>query len=376
MIFDSYDEAYLKLCGLCRYLPTDLQKRYDSPLFSRNIVANLEEHRLIKKQSNGLSFKLSRMGRKVLSEMGYVFPEDARMDIKRPAYQRKLKNAQWNVLLYLAGIQVFGKTAGELSGDETGYTSSLMMRSGSNMRVLAGTRFLGILRIYDSVYIPYYTDGWIMPNYEKEIFRSQAAAVKGAERLKLILTGDTLEEVWEKIHPPSPGELLPKGMRSFDRALEEMPYETMLFSLNRDGVFQMSLVSCRKYRERIAKGLGCSGNDLKCQCDGMIQGTPYIIGIDMNLERVVKILKQLEMQDNKTIPKIVCFSFQKNVLLKALALYRCPKAILVTLDKKSMSRIFPELAERQAKRKPYWTKEGGTLEVNEKTTQRLDQEAD
>ncbi len=366
MIFDSFDEAYLKLCGLCRYLPAGLQKRYDSPLFTRAVITNLEEHRLIKRQSNNLSFKLSRMGKKVLGEMGYEFPEDARMDIKRPAYQRKLKNAAWNVLLYLAGIDVFGESVRGLSEKETGYVSSLMIRSDANMRVLAATRYLGILKLYDTVYIPYYAEGWLMPGHETEIFKSQVGAIQGVSRLHLLLMSETLEEVWDQIHPPQRSKPLQKGMRQIDRALEEMLYDTVLLPLNRDGVLQMRVMACRNYRSRIACGLGCDievpkelGNS-----DGISRGVPYIVGVDLNMERITRALKQIIMHSAE-VPKIVCFPFQKNVLIKGLLLYGCQKTILVTLDKKSTYRIFPELTI-QPVREPYRTKEGGYMEVNER----------
>ncbi len=367
MIFDSFDEAYLKLCGLCRYLPTGLQKRYDSPLFTRAVIANLEGHRLIKRQSNNQSFKLSHLGKKVLGEMGYQFPEDARMNLKRPAYQRKLKNAAWNVLLYLAGIDVFGGSVRELSGRETGYVSSLMVRSDTNMRVLAGTKYFGILKLFDTVYIPYYAQGWLIPGHEMEIFKSQAGAVQCVSHLCLLLMGETLEEAWDQIHPPQKSEPMQKGMRPIDRALEEMPYDTVLLPLNRDGVFQMRVMACREYRSRIARGLGCDTQVPKelGNSDGLCGGIPYIVGIDLNMERIARALKQIAMH-RTAVPKIVCFPFQKNVLIKGLALYGCQKTILVSLDKKSTHSMFPEMAQ-QLVREPCRTKEGGYVSVHERT---------
>lgn len=375
MIFDSFDEAYLKLCGLCRYMPEGLQKRYDSPVFGRAVVSNLEEHGLIKRQSNHLSFKLSRLGKKVLGEMGYEFPEDARMDLKRPAYFRKLKNAAWNTLLYLSGIDVFGSSIHELSHRDIGYVSSLMIRSSTNMRVLAGTRYFGILRVFDTVYIPYYAEGWIMPGHEKEIFKSQIESVKGVSKVQMIFMGETLEEVWECLYPAQKSELLPKGMRPFDRALEELPFDFVLMPLNRDGVMQMSILCCRRYRARIAEGLGCETAFLGkfSSSDGMNCGIPYIIGIDLNLERITRALKQIERSGKGIVPKIACFSFQKNILIKGLMRYGCPKTIILTLDKKSMYHIFPELTSRCPVREPYKTTEGGYMEVHERTNKGMAQ---
>ena len=62
MIFDTVDCELLKLTGLCRYMPTGLQRRYDAPMFTRCVISNLQEHGLIKMQSDKLSLKLTTMG--------------------------------------------------------------------------------------------------------------------------------------------------------------------------------------------------------------------------------------------------------------------------------------------------------------------------
>ena len=242
MIYDNLDAAYLKLCGLCRYLPADLQRRYDSPVISRAVIANLEEHKLIKRQSNNLSFKLTWEGRDILAGMGYTFPVDARMDLKRPAYRRKLKNAEWNVLLFLAGIDVFGESVRRLNDSEMGYVSSLMLRADTNMRVLAGRRFLGILKMGNTAYIPYYADGCMIPGFEREIFQSQLEPLNGITDIKLICIFETLEELWERTHPERRSEPGMRGLREMDRALEELGYEHLLVPFGRGGAMQMNLI--------------------------------------------------------------------------------------------------------------------------------------
>ena len=48
MIFDMFDYEFLKLCGLCRYMPVGLQKRYDAPFLSRSVISNLQEYGFMK----------------------------------------------------------------------------------------------------------------------------------------------------------------------------------------------------------------------------------------------------------------------------------------------------------------------------------------
>lgn len=376
MIFDNIDAAFLKLCGLCRYLPADLQRRYDSPVVSRAVIANLEEHKLIRQQSNHLSFKLTWEGRNILAEMGDTFPNDARMDLKRPAYTRKLKNAEWNVLLYLAGIDVFGGSVRQLSDSETGYVSSLMLRSDANMRVLAGTRFLGILKMGNTAYIPYYADGCMIPGFEREIFRSQLENLNGITDVKLICTFETLEELWERTHPEQRSEPGTRGLREMDRALEELGYESLLVPFGRGGVMQMNLLKIRRYRERIAQALGCdtTPRDGLSECDGMLGGIPCVIAIDFNTERIVKALKQIAILDKTAVPKICCLPFQKPVIFKLLKRYGCQKSVVVALDHKTIAKIFPEL-QGDDTYEPYRTKEGECIAVSSRNTRAADEAA-
>lgn len=369
MIYDTCDEAFLKLCGLCRYIPTGLQKRYDSPIISGAVISNLREHKLIKKQSNNLSYKLSWDGQTLLENMGYQFPTDARMNLKRPAYMRKLKNAEWNVLLYLAGIDVFGDNIRGLNDNETGFVSSLMLRADTNIRVLAGTRFLGILRLYDTAYIPYYMSGSIIPSYEREIFNSQLEMLNGVTSVKLILSGENLGELWEGTHPQSASEPGLRGLLEFDRALGVFGYEYLLVPFGRGGVMQMNVMRTWGYRETIARTLGCDTMQRTglSECDGILQGIPYIIAIDFNVDRILRALKQVEIYNKNIVPKICCLPFQKPYIFKLLNYYDCQKSTVVAIDKENICRIFPKL-NTEIPRKPYRTKEGKYIEVTSQIT--------
>ena len=371
MVFDKYDYEFLKLCGLCRYLPVGLAGRYDAPYFSGSVISNLREHGFIKTQSDRLSYKLTFAGREILAEMGHTFPDDTRMDLKRPAYKRKLKNALWNITLSLAGIDVYSNKTHELAEMETGYISSLTLRADKNIRVLAGTRFLGILRIRDTVYIPYYLeseDDWIVPGYEREIFKSQIEAMKGIKKIKLILTGNTLEELWLHIHPRTQGEKLPRGMKRFDTALEELGYEYLLVPFNREGVVQIGFLKSYRNRERLAKAIGCETKQIPylSECDGTIGNTPYVIAIDFNVTRIVRALKQIEMYDNTLVPKICCLPFQKSTIFRLLKRYHCQRCVVMTIVKNNIYDIFPEFEKNAVTQEPYMTKEGKCIEASKR----------
>ena len=106
MLFDTFDFEFLRLTGLCRYMPAGLYRKYDAPYLSKRVISNLQEYKLIKLMSDKQSYKLTKKGRDILEKMNLIFAKDARTNLKKASYVRKLKNADWNVLLSLAGINV------------------------------------------------------------------------------------------------------------------------------------------------------------------------------------------------------------------------------------------------------------------------------
>lgn len=379
MLFDEYDFEFLRLCGVCRYVPTKLLRKYDSPCFSGSVISTLKKHGLIKTQSDKLSYKLTYEGKEVLREMGYTFPDDARMDLKRPAYKRKLKNALWNILLHLSGIDIYQSKVNMLAGMNTGYVSSLTLRGDANIRVLAGTRFLGILKIENTAYVPYYletSNDWIIPGFERDIYRAQIDAIKNIVDMKIILTGDTLEELWSNIHPESTTAAMTRGMKRFDIALEELGSEYLLVPLGRDGVLQMSLLQIRKYRERIITAIGCRISEGKpfFECDGVKDGIPYIVAVDFNVKRIIRALRQTEKYDREIVPRICCLPFQKRTIFKLLKEHNAQKTVVLAIDKESIYNIFPEIVSRIKGQTPYKTKEGKYINANERKIKKSDYE--
>ncbi|MBO4949562.1 MAG: hypothetical protein J6E38_00930 [Clostridia bacterium] len=379
MIFDTRDFGVLNLCGLCRYIPSDLWRYYDSELFTATAMFTLEERGYIKMQSNGESYKLTYKGREALAEMGYTYSEDMRLDLKRPAYRRRLKNAHCNVTMHLAGIDVFCRNTSELAEKDIGYLSSLMVRTSRN-KSLAGTRFLGILKIGETASVVYYIENeedWIIPGYEKETFASLISTVRSVNKTKLILAGKSLEELWKVTHPQNQSEKLPRGMTRFDRALEELGYDYSLVPLGRDGVAQLSLLRSWGYRESIANGLGYVDiiPSQLSMCDGMKDGVPCIIAVDVNIRRLIRTLKQCLQYDRSMIPMIYCFPFQKPVVLDMLKKYKTQRCLVQPIDKNKTVMYYSDPVDEIVYDEPYITKEGSKVSANEKKVERTNSKA-
>ena len=56
VIFDMRDFEVLRLCGLCRYLPIRLRRRFNLEIFDVKVINTLRKHGLIKLQSDGSGY--------------------------------------------------------------------------------------------------------------------------------------------------------------------------------------------------------------------------------------------------------------------------------------------------------------------------------
>lgn len=72
------------------------------------------------------------------------------------------------------------------------------------MKVLSGAKFLGVFKFEHTAYIPYYVEerkSWIFPTFEREIYQSQIDVIRDVNDIKLMMVGNTLEELWLNISP-------------------------------------------------------------------------------------------------------------------------------------------------------------------------------
>lgn len=370
MVFDMRDFGVLSLCGICRYLPIRLRRKFDVDMFSVNVINTLRKHGLIKLQSDFSGYKLTYDGRQVLAEMGYTFPEGAKTDIKRNAYKRKLKVALWNIALHLAGIDIWGDNVYHLGSKDVGYVSSLMMRSDDNKKVLAATRFLGVLRIYDVAYIPYFLQDEnekIQPAHERSTYTALVDSINGVREIKLILAGNSLEELWNNLNAPYQGKPSTSGRKCFDVALEELGSDYLLVPLNHHGSLQMNVMKLRSYRERLAKAVGCSTEKPSPlnECDGMLNGEPCIIAVDFDVKRILRAIKQIQRYDGKITSLICCFPFQKTVMRDFTLKYGIKNVKVRAINENSLRSAFPEMNIDFSPLKPYTNKEGLTIDASD-----------
>ncbi len=327
MFYSNYDCDFLRLCGLCRYIPTDLDKRFDSIIFHKDVISYMQTYMLIKKQSDKKSFKLTDYGRKVLLDMSWEFKQDARMNIHRNGYKRKVDSAKLTILLHLAGINVFCKNLHDLNESEIGYIVKTEMYDEYSQKVLANTRFLGLLKIHDTVYVPYYVEGyddWILPNYEQETFMRLINELKNVRNVKIMLVGENLQNLYLStvlFNPPT--EKLGQGKEYFKVALEKIGRDIVWVPLNQDGVLQMSILTVPNYKERIIEAMNATEPPSEYNlCDAIIKNYPMVVSLDMNIKNKFPAIRQTLMVDKENMAVIACMEYQKEIIIKTLRYFK------------------------------------------------------
>ena len=368
MIYDTYDYDFLRLCGLCKYVPKELYKRYRSDIFCRNIVENLMYHKIIKLQNNKLSYKLTTKGKEVLAEMGDTFPEDVKMNINRVAYKRMLISARFTVLLHLAGINVFCRNIEQLNKEESGYICKHMLYEKYERRKIAGTRFLGILKLHDVIYIPYYVESsndGILPKFEKSVFSKIVSDLDGVKKIIIMLVGETLEELCDNFFEEHKCENSNRGYRSFKRALEILGEKFSFVSLDRCGVLQLNIMNIWRYKRELMKAI----NNLDQNpgeytlSDGIYKEcTPLSIGLDISPLEIKAAVKQAWDISREHRPRIVYLWFQHKVWLRIFEREINYASILSQINEENMKLVFGKQL-KTFERKPFF-KDGKCIAVH------------
>lgn len=253
----------------------------------------------------------------------------------------------------------------KLAEKDCRYLSSLVLRKDNMVKVLSSSRFLGILKIADTAYVPYYVENqqaWVLPSFEREMYEPQIERIGGIKNIKLILIGESLEKLWTNLNSKN-GKSLTNGRKTFRVMLEEYPGEFLLIPFGRDGVMQISLMKIWRYRERLAEAMGCKKEERLPDCDGVKDGTPYIIAFDCNEKRIVRAIKQVENFNKTCVPRVCCLPFQKSTMVKIIKKHHLSKTILTPIPYSELYKVFPEL-ENKVINKPY-EKEGEYVEVRE-----------
>lgn len=367
MLISNSDLELLKLCGLSRYLPRDCTEKYKGvPTLCRDKAELLLTAGYIKEvKAARICYRLTGRGRELLERYGYSFPDDARTNNKGNGFNRRIVSAELNVLMHCAGIDVFAGTVESFETADYVYVPSLMIRAAIKSRALAGTRFHGVLRIGNKVYVIYYadkgTDG-VFPQYEENTFNNLVSGISTLKNIVVVLAGRTVEGLIRTAFP-SEDISLPHKLTPFSKLLEGWHYEFCLLPMNLDGALQLRLLGSNNIKEDIIAGLTDTKHYKNLSfCDGVGNGIAYIIGLDMNITRVRSALTQLDPYD--LIPNIICLEYQAAMYRSLAVSMKYEKRIKFTvISSKSLIEEYPELKPVFPSPAVAQPKNGGLIEI-------------
>lgn len=363
MILDNRELEFLKLCGMARYLPCGIISRYDIPSIGQKTVNTMLKFGYIKVVNGTCKcYRLTRKGKDILIRAGYDFADDARPHKKGSIFDRRVINAELNMLLYGAGINIYVGTVEGLGDAE--YIPSLTIRADTKSKVLAGTRFYGILRKGDTVYVLYYADsGGIFPRYEEETFLSLISRVNSVKHIAIIIAAGTMEGLEGLVSLKNMSHK-DKGIIPFSEIMERWKYDFYLLPMDNDGMLQMRCMAADNSRRDIAAMFADTNNvpnSLSC-FDAVSGGKAYITAMDMNITRVEQALLQALTID--VTPNIICLPHQKELYQSIAVKIQYPKRIKLTIVKnEKLIELFPKFLPTEIPLMPARTKEGECLVI-------------
>lgn len=295
MVLDSYDLEFLKLCGLARYMPCSLAEKYSLPMFGKQTTSSLLLNGYIKEvKGDCRCFRLKHKGKELLQGLGYDFPDDARPHKSGSIFKRRVISAELNLLLHTAGFNVYAKYMKHLEKDLT-YLPSLTFRAVTKSKVLAGTRFYGMLRIGQTAYVIYHAESeadGIIPNYERDTFTSSLSRVENIKNIVIIIAGRTMEGLTRAMFPEKK-QSLDGGFVAYSELTREWHYDFCLLPMDVGGVNQMRIMTMPTVRRDILERLGDTNLPSSLsRCDGMDDENVYIYGADMNISHVERAVNQ------------------------------------------------------------------------------------
>ena len=125
---------------------------------------------------------------------------------------------------------------------------------------------------------------------------------------------------------------------------------------------------------RVLQRTNCHECYIESQKSKKENGNPYIIAVDLNINRIIRLLKRLKSYDANLVPRICCLPFQKKTIYKLLKFYDMQKTRILTIDNESVMNIFAEIRTNCCKKEAYITMEGKNVDANIQKSERKDNE--
>jgi hypothetical protein len=291
MLLDRTNTELLKLIAVCKDFPIDFQFPGSGILDDINVSRMLDEE-LLCVSGDGRRYRVTRAGYYILNKAGFACHHDQIREDDMQVLTRREQVGQEMLTLLMAGVDVFANNVSQLTNDlsfiHAGIIRRIQRQSGRN--ISGNSRFAGLMG--GRGYVFYY----IADPYDNLSFQNETNIVKAILTQSrsgslsdinpsVVYMGKDYHSLCVAVTGPA------RKKASFRTAYDNFTMPIHLCPCTPDGAIQMRVMLQPDYRKKLIDLLFPDGDALPPEpsfprCDGMFDGNPFILGVDMDLRRI------------------------------------------------------------------------------------------
>ena len=278
--------------------------------------------------------------------------------------ERRVRLSRVVLTAYYAGINVFTTGASSLSARSSLFLTSVTRNSGRNS--WGSARVGAIAHLGNTYYAVHYICpgiGRMAVNDELKAFHNHTNFGVGTNRA-FLFAGPTYNDVIEELKIY--GEKKDTKLIRYGDVYRGLTSPIHLLSCDETGARQLQIMCVPNYREKLAglmlKGAYQPPPDDAPAWDGMFNGSPFVVGVDMNLRRIDAAVKFAKKKDCLPI-LLAALDGQGDAVL--LSRYRdAGDAKVYTVTEKVLTNLFDRKPSIYTPpRTPYLTGKGDVIDA-------------
>ncbi|MCL2083538.1 MAG: hypothetical protein FWH04_09960 [Oscillospiraceae bacterium] len=365
-MLERHNVELLKLIALCKNFPAEFQYP-ESHIFSGGNVERLQKEKLVYETKDKRHCCVTPLGYDLLNHIGINIQPDRSHVSRERIVSRREQSGQVMATLMMAGVDVFADDVSQLLNPRSYMTASYIrkIQRSKGQNVSGNARFTGLMG--NSVF--FYVSDPEARLYHKneintaEIILAQSGRNTPVGRIPCVIDPCVIY-MGTDYHALCASVTGPAGKKAAYRtAYDKFTQPLHLCPCNPDGAFQMRIMLQPNYRKRLnnlifgENGLAPPRSGYEAS-DGMMNNEPVILGIDMNLRRISKLISKA--REHSTSTHIFVRDCQGEAIR---GLYPENDICLYRIEDEEIMRLFsfPEFLDEPGCNEPYITKEGGYI---------------
>lgn len=289
MLFSARDVDVLRLLCWCQNIrPDDL-----SSISTETERENLIALGLVKRHERSGTLTLTANGRSLLHVIFEGAIPNLTLSYHDTAIERRVRLSRLVLAAYHAGIDVFTTGVSGMTSQSALFLTSITRDRGRNP--WGSARVGAIAHLGDTYFAVHYVSpgiGRMAVNDELAAFHNHTNFGKETKRA-FLFAGQTYAEVIEEIRGCD--EKKDTKLIRYGEAYRGLTYPIHLLSCDETGARQLQIMTVPEYRARLTELMLKSAyrpapKDTP-EWDALYKGSPFVIGVDMNLRRIDAAIK-------------------------------------------------------------------------------------